>query len=164
MASPSCSWPRPRWDSSRRAWAFLTWRWRRGAHTFDLALGFEAEAGNAAGARRYRALPYLYIAAQVAVRFWAAFAIARRLSLIRGHRPDHSVGVTAGIFGICAAHEIVHRPRSSRARLCLMLLASVGLYAFPASPTSTATTCVRRPSRSATARARRRRLSLHLRS
>jgi len=114
------------------AWAWLTVALAPVALcTFDLALGFEAEPGTPPGALRYRALPYLYIALQVAVTAWAAFAVARPgVGLLEVARLTISVGVTAGIFGICAAHEMVHSPVPAERALGLVLLASVGYMHF----------------------------------
>ncbi len=109
-------------------WAFLTVALAPvSLCSLDLALGFEAEAGTPPGGLRYRALPYLYIAAQIAVTVWAAFAIARSgAGLIPAIGLTVSVGVTAGVFGICAAHEMVHSPVRAERGLGLVLLASVG--------------------------------------
>ena len=114
------------------AWAFLTMALVPVALcVFDLALGFEAEPGTPRGGLRYRALPYLYIVLQLAVTVWAAFAIARPgVSLIEAVGLTISVGVTAGIFGICAAHEMVHSPAPAERALGLALLASVGYMHF----------------------------------
>jgi alkane 1-monooxygenase len=114
------------------AWAFLTMALVPAALcAFDLALGFEAPVGTPPGALRYRALPYLYIAAQVAVTVWAAFAISRPgVGLIPAIGLTISVGVTSGIFGILAAHEMVHSPVRAERGLGLVLLASVGYMHF----------------------------------
>jgi alkane 1-monooxygenase len=98
---------------------------------FDLALGFEPVADAPPGALRYRLLPYSYIAAQLAVTAWAAFAIAQPgVSLIAAVGLTLSVGITAGIFGILAAHEMVHSPVPAERGLGLVLLASVGYMHF----------------------------------
>jgi len=99
--------------------------------SFDLVLGFEAEAGTPPGALRYRLLPYLYIAAQLTVTIWAAFAIARpSVTLIEAVGLTLSIGITAGIFGILAAHEMVHSPIPAERAVGLVLLASVGYMHF----------------------------------
>jgi len=99
--------------------------------SFDLALGFEAGADAPPGALRYRLLPYLYIAAQLAVTAWAAFALAQPgVTLIAAIGLTLSVGITAGIFGILAAHEMVHSPVPAERALGLVLLASVGYMHF----------------------------------
>jgi alkane 1-monooxygenase len=114
------------------AWAYLTLALVPLALcSFDLALGFEAEADAPVGGLRYRLLPYLYIAAQLAVTVWAALAIDQpRVSLIAAVGLTLSVGVTAGIFGILAAHEMVHSPVPAERGLGLVLLASVGYMHF----------------------------------
>jgi alkane 1-monooxygenase len=114
------------------AWAYLTLALAPLALCgFDVVLGFETEAGAPPGARRYRLLPYLYIAAQLAVTAWAAFAVAQPgVTPIEAIGLTLSVGVTAGIFGICAAHEMVHSPIPAERALGLVLLASVGYMHF----------------------------------
>ncbi len=114
------------------AWSFLTMALAPAALcTFDLVLGFEADAQAPPGARRYRALPYLYIALQIAVTVWAAASIGRPgVSLVEAVGLTISVGVTAGIFGILAAHEMVHSPVPAERALGLVLLASVGYMHF----------------------------------
>lgn len=113
-------------------WAFLTVALVPVALcTFDMVLGFEARSEAPAGGRRYRALPYLYIALQVAVTAWAAFAIGGPgVSLVEAVGLTVSIGVTAGIFGILAAHEMVHSPVPAERGLGLVLLASVGYMHF----------------------------------
>ncbi|HEY3950151.1 alkane 1-monooxygenase [Phenylobacterium sp.] len=114
------------------AWAFVTVALVPVALcALDLGLGFEAEAEAPRGRRRYRSLPYLYIAAQLAVTVWAGLAIARPgAGLVEAIGLTISVGVTAGIFGICAAHEMVHSPVPAERALGLLLLASVGYMHF----------------------------------
>jgi alkane 1-monooxygenase len=114
------------------AWAYLTLALVPLALcSFDLALGFEPQADAPPGGLRYRLLPYLYIAAQLAVTVWAAFAIAQPgVTLIAAVGLTLSAGVTAGIFGILAAHEMVHSPVPAERGLGLVLLASVGYMHF----------------------------------
>jgi alkane 1-monooxygenase len=114
------------------AWAYLTLALTPLALcTFDLVLGFEPETEAPPGALRYRLLPYLYIVLQVALTAWAAAMIARPgASLIAAVGLTLSVGITAGIFGILAAHEMVHSPLAAERGLGLALLASVGYMHF----------------------------------
>lgn len=114
------------------AWVFLTLALTPLALCgFDLALGFEAEAEAPPGALRYRLLPYLYILLQVALTAWAAVMIARPgTDLVAAVGLTLSVGITAGIFGILAAHEMVHSPLPAERGLGLVLLASVGYMHF----------------------------------
>jgi alkane 1-monooxygenase len=113
-------------------WAYLTLMLTPLALcTFDFALGFETEAEAPPGALRYRLLPYLYIVLQVALTAWAAAMIARPgVGLGPAIGLTLSVGVTAGIFGILAAHEMVHSPLPAERALGLVLLASVGYMHF----------------------------------
>jgi alkane 1-monooxygenase len=65
------------------------------------------------------------------VTAWAAFLIARPgVNLVEAIGLTVSVGVTAGIFGILAAHEMVHSPVAAERALGLVLLASVGYMHF----------------------------------
>ena len=114
------------------AWAYLTLALTPLALcAFDLALGFEVEAKAPPGAFRYRLLPYLYIVLQIALTAWAAVAIARpNVDLVQAIGLTLSVGITGGIFGILAAHEMVHSPLPAERALGLMLLASVGYMHF----------------------------------
>ena len=98
---------------------------------FDLALGFDSEALARPGSLTYRALPWLYIGLQLAVTLWACVAISRpSVSFIAGLGLTLSVGVTAGIFGILAAHEMVHSRSAAERVLGLAMLASVGYMHF----------------------------------
>ncbi len=114
------------------AWAFLTLGLTPVALcAFDLALGLETETPPPPGGVSYRLLPWLYIALQIAVTAWGAFAIGRPgVSLVEAIGLTLSVGVTAGIFGILAAHEMVHSPVPAERALGLTLLASVGYMHF----------------------------------
>jgi alkane 1-monooxygenase len=56
-----------------------------------------------------RFLPLLYVPLQIGVLLWSA-AIVHTLSLPQACAVVLSVGVTAGTFGMIAAHELVHSP------------------------------------------------------
>jgi alkane 1-monooxygenase len=114
------------------AWAFLTVVLTPAALCgFDLALGFEAEAPPPDGALRYRVLPWLYIVLQVAVTVWAAVTLGRaRTGALEAVGLTLSVGAAAGIFGILAAHEMVHSTHAAERGLGLVLLGSVGYMHF----------------------------------
>ncbi len=98
----------------------------------DLALGSTAPAA-AAGARdrQDRALPRLYIPLQVAVTFSAAIAAGRpdtgAAALVGAAL---AIGTVAGIFGMLAAHEMIHSPRRADRALGLVLLASTSYMHF----------------------------------
>ncbi|HYM31000.1 MAG TPA: alkane 1-monooxygenase [Candidatus Cybelea sp.] len=81
--------------------------------------------------RHVRPLPWLYIPLQVAVTLLAAIAASR---------PDAdaativglalAVGTVAGIFGMLAAHEMIHSPRRTERALGLIMLASTTYMHF----------------------------------
>ena len=98
---------------------------------FGWALGLEAGEASEAGWLRYRALPWLYIAAQIGVIFWAALVISSPgVSPLAAVGLTVSVGTTAGIFGIVAAHEMVHSPIRGERGLGMMLFACLGYMHF----------------------------------
>jgi alkane 1-monooxygenase len=92
----------------------------------DAALGEEPPAAAGTESPFYRLLPWLYIPLQLAVTAWAAFAVARgHFAGIETAGLTLSVGLTSGIFGFLAAHEMVHSPRALERALGLALLAGV---------------------------------------
>jgi len=98
---------------------------------FGWALGGESGEASEAGWLRYRALPWLYIAAQIGVIAWGAFAIGNpRVDLLAAVGLTVSVGMAAGIFGIVAAHEMVHSPLKAERGLALSLFACLGNMHF----------------------------------
>ena len=59
-----------------------------------------------------RILPILYIPAQIVVTLWALFVVANpQLSALAFSSLVISVGVATGVFGVLAAHEMVHSMR-----------------------------------------------------
>jgi alkane 1-monooxygenase len=97
----------------------------------DWALGVDYRSRSAERALAYRALPYLYIALQLAVTIWATIVVANpRVTLVEAVGLTLSVGLTAGVFGILAAHEMVHSPSAAERTLGLILLASVAYMHF----------------------------------
>jgi alkane 1-monooxygenase len=113
------------------------WSWLTPALTpavltgFGWALGVEDGDESEAGLLRYRALPWLYIVAQIGVIIWAALAVSSRsVGPLAAVGLTVSVGVTAGIFGIVAAHEMVHSPARAERALGLGLFACVGYMHF----------------------------------
>jgi alkane 1-monooxygenase len=114
------------------AWSFLTVAVLPVAMLgLDQALGSERELTSDAGGPTYRVLPWAYIGLQIAVVVWAAAAVADvATTFVEALGLTLSVGVTAGVFGILAAHEMVHSPRAWERGLGLTLLASVGYMHF----------------------------------
>ncbi len=98
---------------------------------FDQALGQERELTTDASGLAYRVLPWVYIGLQIAVIIWAAVAVSSaKAPFVDAVGLTVSVGVTAGIFGILAAHEMVHSQLRWERGLGLALLASVGYMHF----------------------------------
>ena len=98
---------------------------------FDAVLGFEREAGGEADALVYRVLPWAYVAAQIAVIVWAGAVVASPTTgLVEAVGVTVSVGLTAGVFGMVAAHELVHRPSRAARAGGLSFLAVVGYMHF----------------------------------
>jgi len=114
------------------AWSYLTIALMPAAICgFDWLLGFETERPAPAGNLAYRLLPWLYIASQIAVIVWAATAVARPgVTFTAGLGLTLSVGVTAGVFGFLAAHEMVHSRSAGERALGLTMLAFVGYMHF----------------------------------
>jgi alkane 1-monooxygenase len=97
----------------------------------DQTLGDERELSFHDGGATYRLLPWLYIGLQIAVDIWAAIAVAEPgTSFVEALGLTLSVGVTTGVFGILAAHEMVHSPLAWERGLGLTLLATVGYMHF----------------------------------
>jgi alkane 1-monooxygenase len=114
------------------AWSFVTLAILPAAMlSLDQTLGNESELRSEDGGFAYRALPWIYIGLQIAVTVWGAVAVAdERKTMVEAIGLTLSVGVTAGVFGIVAAHEMVHSPRAWERGLGLALLASVGYMHF----------------------------------
>lgn len=92
----------------------------------DWLLGEDRGLHSAADVVGYRLLPWLYIPLQIATTLWAAISISRSgVSLVEVAGLAASVGVTAGVFGFLAAHEMVHSVRQTERGVGLLLLASV---------------------------------------
>jgi alkane 1-monooxygenase len=92
----------------------------------DAALG---EAPRIAGPPQppwLRRLPWLYIPLQLAVIAWAAALVERPgVGPVAAAGLVVSTGLTAGVFGFVAAHEMIHSRRPAERALGLALLASV---------------------------------------
>jgi alkane 1-monooxygenase len=98
---------------------------------FDYLFGFESEQSVPPGNLAYRLLPWLYIVLQIAVIVWAAMTVARPgVTFSDGLGLTLSVGVTAGVFGFLAAHEMVHSRSAGERALGLTMLAFVGYMHF----------------------------------
>lgn len=74
----------------------------------------------------YRLLPWLYIPAQLAVIAWAGWTVARTSTPpIECIGLTLSTGVSAGVFGFIAAHELVHSRHAGERLLGTVMLAGM---------------------------------------
>src|SRR5947199_490655 len=96
--------------------------------SLDAALGNDRSPPDPTSETCARWLPRVYIVLQLAATAWAAILVARPgTSLLEAAGLAVSAGVTTGVFGFVAAHEMIHsRDRPERA-LGLALLGR-GLY------------------------------------
>ncbi len=98
---------------------------------FDGLLGGDEDASPGQEALAYRLLPWLYIPLQIVVIVWAARAVAGPgVGLARALGLTASVGLAGGIFGMLAAHEMVHSHRRVERGLGLAMLAAMAYMHF----------------------------------
>jgi alkane 1-monooxygenase len=90
----------------------------------DGALGDQGNSrGGDAGSRR---IPRIYVVLQIAATTWAAVRVASHSTgLIEVIGLTASAGVTTGVFGFVAAHELIHSRDARDRALGLTFLASV---------------------------------------
>ncbi|HWE45202.1 MAG TPA: alkane 1-monooxygenase [Caulobacteraceae bacterium] len=99
--------------------------------SLDGVLGAAAGAPGARHEGVYRLLPRLYILAQLGVCVWAALQVmSPATSTLEMVGLTLSVGLTAGVFGMLAAHEMVHSASAADRALGLGFLAGVGYMQF----------------------------------
>jgi alkane 1-monooxygenase len=97
----------------------------------DSALGFERDPRGARESLGYRILPGLCVVAQIGLTVWAAAAISNpSATLLETVGYTASVGLSAGVFGMLAAHELIHRKTRTERALGLTMLATVGYMHF----------------------------------
>ena len=96
----------------------------------DAMLGNQRASGAARAAFAYRLLPRLYIPLQLGVLLWGVI-------IARGAKDVGSLvalaaanGVVAGIFGMLAAHDMIHSRRRLERMLGLAMLAPLGYMHF----------------------------------
>jgi alkane 1-monooxygenase len=91
--------------------------------SLDAVLGEDRPLRTVRGSRW---LPRIYIALQIAATIWAAALVARPATgLLEAVGLALSAGVTTGVFGFVAAHEMIHSRNSRERALGLALLGSV---------------------------------------
>jgi len=92
----------------------------------DLLLGEDAVADASTAFARYRLLPWLYVPAQLGVIVWAGVVVSRPSTpLVESVGLALSCGLTAGVFGFLAAHEMVHSRHAAERAYGLVMLAGV---------------------------------------
>jgi len=92
----------------------------------DAIFGEDGAAAAGAGAGGTRWLPRLYVVLQLAANAWAALAVANPATgLLEAVGLTLSAGVTTGVFGFVAAHEMIHSRDARERALGLALLGSV---------------------------------------
>ena len=79
--------------------------------------------------RYFRMLPNLYVPVQLAIIAWA-IAVARTTGGWGFAALAISVGVTTGVFGVLAAHELVHGRRRAERLLGLIMLTAMSYRHF----------------------------------
>ena len=109
------------------AWTFLAAAATPlGLMGLDVALGKEATGGKLLGGSVPRWFPRIYIVFQLAVTAWAAALVVRGgTTLVEEVGLIMSLGVTTGVFGFVAAHEMIHSPDPRERALGLTLLGTV---------------------------------------
>jgi alkane 1-monooxygenase len=94
--------------------------------SLDAALGEDEPAAERVNERAARWLPRLYVVLQLAATAYAAAIVARPTTgLIDAAGLALSAGLTTGVFGFVAAHELIHSPDRRERGLGLALLGSV---------------------------------------
>jgi len=92
----------------------------------DETLGENRAPLSTSGTAAFRWLPRLYILLQLAATGWAAALVIRpATSVVEAAGLALSAGVTTGVFGFVAAHEMIHSRDQSERSLGLALLGSV---------------------------------------
>lgn len=111
--------------------------WLGGAWTFMAAAatplcltGFDRLLGGdelrLSGAPAARWIPRIYIVVQLATTAWAAWWVSRQsASLLEFAGMALSAGITTGVFGFVAAHEMIHSRQRAERALGLTLLGTV---------------------------------------
>jgi alkane 1-monooxygenase len=93
---------------------------------FDAIFGEAAEDGSRLGlAFTYRLLLWLYLPLQIALVLWGAIVAAGAASLAHILALALGIGAAGGIFGMLAAHDMIHSRRPLERALGLAFLASV---------------------------------------
>ena len=94
--------------------------------TLDAELGEDEASANSGAGAAPRWLPRIYILVQLAATAWVALIVARPTTgLFEAAGLALSAGLTTGVFGFVAAHEMIHSRDPKERALGLALLGSV---------------------------------------
>ena len=94
--------------------------------SLDAVLGADEAVPERAGRAISRWVPRLYLVVQLAMTAWAATLVAKSsTTFVEAVGLILSAGITTGVFGLLAAHEMIHSPNPRDRTLGLTLLASV---------------------------------------
>lgn len=94
--------------------------------SFDAALGADGAPPDREARTVPRWVPRLYLILQLAMNLWCAALVAKTsTSLVESVGLALSSGITMGVFGFIAAHEMIHSPAPRERALGLALLGSV---------------------------------------
>lgn len=97
-----------------------------GLAVLDAALGVDEARADRTARVIPRWVPRLYLALQLAVNIWAAAFVSNpSTSFFEAIGLTLSCGITTGVFGFVAAHEMIHSPKKRERALGLTLLGSV---------------------------------------
>jgi alkane 1-monooxygenase len=97
----------------------------------DFGLGVEPDPGAVHETRISAMLPRLYVALQVALVIIGAVRCARpEATALESAAAAAAVGVSVGVFGMLAAHDLVHRPGRADPWIGLTMLAFAGYMHF----------------------------------
>jgi alkane 1-monooxygenase len=92
----------------------------------DWAFGDDRPSPSPGGGRAHRLLPWLYVPAQLAVMVWAGWTVAQPSTPLLGAVAlTLSTGLSAGVFGFLAAHELVHSRHTAERAWGLLMLAAL---------------------------------------
>jgi alkane 1-monooxygenase len=94
--------------------------------SLDAALGVDRAAPDLEALTIPRWVPRLYLILQLTVNVWAAAWVSKpSTTLVEAVGVAVSSGITTGVFGFIAAHELIHSPAPRERALGLALLGSV---------------------------------------
>ena len=118
------------WNFLAAGWLFVLLPLLDAVLGVDTATVLPREARDAAWARFFDAILYLWVPLQLALIVWAAAVFPSLPDLVSRAGLAYSVGVVSGGVGIVVAHELGHRHRFFERALGCTLLASVAYTHF----------------------------------